>query len=194
MAMQDRDWYRDSQKERDRKQKDLLAGATDHPSGLSRGLRMAPLGIVLFWAVVMGSLYVAMNHYLKPKQIVVSANGDLVIPRHKDGHFYVLGEINGKPVKFLVDTGASLVTVSNQFARTASIPKGQPNVFKTANGDLNGSIVSGVTVSVGPVSVSPVRLGVGLEGQDSDIALLGQSFLSKFDVLLQQNQMILRPR
>ncbi len=194
MAMQDRDWYRESQKERDRKQKNLLSQSTDHPSGLSRGLRMAPLGIILFWAVVMGSLYVAMNHYLKPKQAVVSANGDLLIPRHKDGHFYVFGEINGKPVKFLVDTGASLVTVSNQFARTASIPKGQPTVFKTANGDLNGSIVSGVTVSVGPVSVSPVRLGVGLEGQDSDIALLGQSFLSKFDVLLQQNQMILRPR
>jgi aspartyl protease family protein len=194
MGMQDRDWYRELQKERARKQKVLPFRATSNSSGLSRGLKMAPLGIILFWAVVMGGLYVAMNHYLKPKQAVVSANGDLIIPRSRDGHFYAQGEVNGRPVNFLVDTGASLVTVSHQFARKASIPRGEPTVFKTANGDLSGSIVSGVAVSVGPMSVSRVRLGIGLEGQDENAALLGQSFLSKFDVVLQKNQMILRPR
>lgn len=194
MAMQDRDWYRELQKERARKQKVLPFRATGKSSGLSRGLKMAPLGIIVFWAVVMGSLYVAMNHYLQPGQAVVSANGDLVIPRSRDGHFYAQGEVNGQPVKFLVDTGASLVTVSHRFARKASLPRGEPTVFKTANGDLSGSIVSGVAVSVGPMAVSRVRLGIGLEGQDEDAALLGQSFLSKFDVVLQKNQMILRPR
>ena len=194
MGMQDRDWYRELQKERARKQKALPFRATGNSSGLSRGLKMAPLGIILFWAVVMGGLYIAMNHYLKPKQAVVSANGDLVIPRSRDGHFYAQGQVNGQPVNFLVDTGASLVTVSHQFARKASIPRGQPTVFKTANGDLSGSIVSGIAVSVGPMAVSRVRVGVGLEGLDEDAALLGQSFLSKFDVVLQKDQMILRPR
>jgi aspartyl protease family protein len=194
MGMQDRDWYRDLQKERARKQNSQPFRAMGKPSGLTRGLKMAPFGIIVFWAVVMGSLYFAMNHYLKPRQAVVSSNGDLVIPRARDGHFYAKGQINGQPVNFLVDTGASLVTVSHQFARKASIPRGEPTVFKTANGDLSGRIVSGVAVSVGPMAVSRVRLGVGLEGQDEDAALLGQSFLSKFDVVLQKNQMILRPR
>ena len=194
MGMQDRDWYKDLQKERNRRQKDMPLRTPDKLSGLTWGLKMAPLGIIVFWAVIMGSLYLAMNHYLKPKQAVVLANGDLVIPRDRDGHFYAQGEVNGQPVKFLVDTGASLVTVSNQFARKASLPKGEPTVFRTANGDLRGSVVSGVAVSVGPVAVSRVRLGIGLEGQDKDTALLGQSFLSKFDVILQKNQMILRPR
>jgi aspartyl protease family protein len=194
MGMQDRDWYRDLQKERNRKQNSLPFRAAGKPSGLTRGLKMAPLGIIVFWAVVMGSLYIAMNDYLKPRQAVVSSNGDLVIPRSRDGHFYAQGEVNGQPVNFLVDTGASLVTVSHQFARKASIPRGEPTVFKTANGDLSGSIVSGVAVSVGPMAVNRVRLGIGLEGQDEDAALLGQSFLSKFDVVLQKHQMILRPR
>lgn len=194
MGMQDRDWYRDLQKERARKQNSLPFRATGKSSGLTRGLKMAPLGIIVFWAVVMGCLYFAMNHYLQPKQAVVSSNGDLVIPRSRDGHFYAQGQVNGQPVNFLVDTGASLVTVSHQFARKASLPRGEPTVFKTANGDLSGSIVSGVAVSVGPMAVSRVRLGIGLEGQDEDAALLGQSFLSKFDVVLQKNQMILRPR
>jgi aspartyl protease family protein len=163
-------------------------------AGLSRGLKMAPLGIILFWALVMGGLYLAMDHYLKPKPAVVSAQGDLVIPRSRDGHFYALGEINGRPVRFLVDTGASLVTVSHQFARQASISGGQPTVFRTANGELNGSVVSGITVSVGPMTVTGLRLGVGLQGHDDDAALLGQSFLSKFDVVLQKNQMILQRR
>ena len=55
-------------------------------------------------------------------------------------------------------------------------------------------MVSGVAVSIGPVAVSSVRLGVGLQGHDEHAALLGQSFLSRFDVVLQKNQMILRPR
>ena len=194
MGMQDRDWYRDPQKERARKQKALPFRATGKSPGLSWGLKLAPLWIIVFWAFVMGCLYLAMDHYLKPKPAVVSANGDLVIPRSRDGHFYAQGQVNGQPVNFLVDTGASLVTVSHQFARKASLPKGEPTVFKTANGELRGSIVNGVAVSVGPMAVSGVRLGVGLEGQDEDAALLGQSFLSKFDVVLQKNQMILRPR
>lgn len=194
MGMQDRDWHRELQAERAREQKVQPLRAKMNPSGLSRGLKMAPLGIILFWALIMGGLYLAMDHYLKPKPAVVSAQGDLVIPRSRDGHFYAQGAINGRPVLFLVDTGASLVTVSHQFARKAAIAGGEPTVFQTANGELNGSVVSGVTVSVGPMTITGLRLGIGLQGHDADAALLGQSFLSKFDVVLQKNQMILQRR
>jgi aspartyl protease family protein len=67
-------------------------------------------------------------------------------------------------------------------------------VFTTANGQRPGRIVTGVPVEVGPVSVSAVRVGVGLTGFDSHDALLGQSFLSRFEILLQQDRMVLRPR
>ena len=165
------------------------------PTGLTRGFKLAPVGIVLFWLVVMAGLYMGMKHYLKPKPVVVSAQGDLLIPRARDGHFYAQGRVNGQPVTFLIDTGASLVTVSEPFARQAQMPAGEPTTFNTANGVMRGSVVSGVPVSVGPVGVSSVKIGVGLVGQDADgTALLGQSFLSKFDVLLQKDQMVLRLR
>jgi aspartyl protease family protein len=184
MGMQDRDGYRDPHQQR-----------ASPSTGLTRGLKLAPLGIILFWALIMGGLYLAMNHYLQPRQAVVSANGDLVIPRDRDGHFYAQGMVNGRAVKFLIDTGASLVTVSESFARQALLPRGEPATFNTANGDLRGRIVSGMPVSVGPVRVSNIRVGVGLVGQaEEGAALLGQSFLSKFDVLLQKDQMVLRPR
>jgi aspartyl protease family protein len=152
------------------------------------------LGILVFWLLVMGALYAAMNHYLKPKPLIVSASGDLVIPRARDGHFYADGMVNGQPVSFLVDTGASLVVVSEQFARAAGLGAGVPTVFKTANGDLQGQIVSDIPISIGPVSVSGVRIGVGLVGHEMSDALLGQSFLSKFEIFLMKEQMILRKK
>jgi len=45
-----------------------------------------------------------------------------------------------------------------------------------------------------PVTVPDVRVGVGLTGDKASDALLGQSFLSRFDVMMNKDQMVLRPR
>ena len=156
------------------------------------GLGWGPLAILAFWLLVMGVLYAIMSQVLKPAPLVVSASGELLIPRSRDGHFYVAGTVAGRPVTFLVDTGASMVVVSEKFADAASLARGQTALFKTANGDLQGRIVPGVTVSVGPVSISGARVGVGLVGGDPDMALLGQSFLSRFEVVLSGDRMTLR--
>ena len=197
MGVEDRDWSTDAQKTGASKEGGMADARPDSrtPSnGLSRGLKWGPAGILVFWLAVMGLLYVAMDHYLKPRPVMVSASGDLVIPRARDGHFYALGVVNGRPVNFLVDTGASLVTVSEPFARGAGLGDGEPTVFRTANGELRGRIISDVPVSVGPLDISAVRVGVGLIGHPTGDALLGQSFLSKFEIILKAEQMILRKR
>lgn len=158
------------------------------------GLAWGPLAIVLFWLAVMGALYAVMSQVLKPPPLVVSATGELTIPRARDGHFYAEGQIEGKAVTFLVDTGASLVVVSESFAREAGFAAGEPTTFRTANGELRGRIVPGLTVAVGPARISGLRVGVGLVGPDPSVALLGQSFLSRFDVLLSGDTMTLRAK
>ena len=196
MGIQDRDWYREAQKERDSKFAHAEISRFDSQkkhSVVSRGNRWAPLGIVVFWLAIMAALYFGFKQYEQPKT-VISANGDVVIKRARDGHFYVAGHVNGNPVKFLVDTGASLVGVSEKFAQKAGLVGGESTFFKTANGDLPGRIIANVPINVGPISVSGIRVGVGLEGHEVNDALLGQNFLSKFDVLLRQDQMILRKR
>ncbi len=196
MGIQDRDWYRDAQKERDRKtaqfDKAKVYPTRRHSVHLI-DTKWFRLIIVFFWIAVLGALYLAVKQYEKPKT-TISSNGDVMISRARDGHFYVNGSVNGKPVKFLVDTGASLVGVSEKFARSAGLHGGEPTVFKTANGDLPGRILSNVPINVGPITVSGIRVGVGLEGHETNDALLGQNFLSKFDVVLRQDQMILRKR
>lgn len=165
-----------------------------NPLQVTRHLRWGPLAIVLFWLAVMAGLYAWMNQVLKPAPLVVSATGELRIPRARDGHFYAAGQVNGKAVTFLVDTGASMVVVSEEFARSAGLAAGQPTTFRTANGELRGRIVADVPVAVGPASVSGTRVGVGLVGQEPGIALLGQSFLSRFEVVLSGEGMVLRSK
>ena len=162
-------------------------------AGVGRaGWGWGPLAIVAFWLLVMGVLYAVMKQVLKPAPLVVSVSGELLIPRSRDGHFYVAGMVAGKPVTFLVDTGASMVVVSEKFADAAGMARGQSTTFNTASGILQGRIVPGVTVSVGPASIAGTRVGVGLVGADPDMALLGQSFLSRFEVVLSGDRMILR--
>lgn len=149
------------------------------------------LGVLAFWLVVMGVVYLAMSHYMKPKPVVVTASGALKIPRARDGHFYVDGSVNGRPITFMVDTGASTVSVSESFAAAAGLGEGEPVVFRTANGERKGRIVRGIPVSVGPLSVSGVKVGVGLQGLPDGQGLLGQSFLGKFRMSVDGREMLL---
>lgn len=154
--------------------------------------RFGHVYVLLFWAVVMGVVWMAMERFMEPKKAVVTAQGELVIPRHRDGHFYVDGTVNGKPLRFMVDTGATGVVVTEAFARGAGLPRGEPTTFNTANGPLTGRTVRGMAVTAGPLSVSPTSVGVGLLGGKPDVGLLGQSFLSKFQVSMTREQMVLR--
>ncbi len=189
MGVRDRDWYKDAQKARDGAQTTLDTASAS--GGLSKGLKWGPLAIVIFWLVVMAIVYAGMRYVMQPKQITISASGDMKIPRARDGHFYAPGLVGGKPVVFLVDTGASYVTVSPSFASYAGLGAGRPIRFQTANGTVDGRIVPDVAVSVGSTTVSGVRVGVGLVGGERDNDLLGQSFLSKFRITLTRDEMIL---
>ncbi|TXT36285.1 MAG: aspartyl protease family protein [Comamonadaceae bacterium] len=201
MGIQDRDWYRDAQREKEKQRqmdetRSKFSSFTRQNLGVKTGSprQLGLIPMMIFWCAVMGLLYMLMTHYLQPRQAKVMANGDLVIKRSQDGHFYTLGTVNGVDAKFMVDTGASLVTVSDDFAKKALIRGGVTTTFKTANGDAQGRIVDGVGVSIGPVSVTNVRVGVGLRGHEASDALLGQSFLSKFDIIMGKDQMVIRPR
>ena len=162
-------------------------------SSVSKSNRFSPLIILIVWLLVFTALYFGVKQFDRPKA-TISTNGDLVIQRARDGHFYVEGLVNGHPVKFLVDTGASLVGISDKFAQQAGLRGGEVTTFKTAKGDMQGRIIANVPIEVGSIAVSGIRVAVALEGHEVNDALLGQNFLSKFDVLLRQDQMILRKR
>jgi len=110
-----------------------------------------------------------------------------------DGHFRLRGFVNNQPADFLVDTGATYISVSEDFARRAKLHGGSTVKLKTANGARAGRLVKGVTVVVGSFSVAAATVAVGTAGQGSEV-LLGQSFLRNFDVTMNDRQMVIRTR
>lgn len=155
-------------------------------------------GIVAFWLAMLSGMYLIFDHVESRKQLTLTPHlgtaGELIIPRGIDGHFRIPGTVNGEPVRFLVDTGASLVTVSEGLAQAAGLRGGQPASFRTANGEVPGRIVRGVPVEAGGLHVGSVNVAVGLSGRDDEMALLGQNFLYRFDIAIGRNEMILKPR
>lgn len=149
---------------------------------------------LLIWLALLGAAYWGFDQYLAPKVATVSAAGEVTIPRASDGHYYVSGSINGHPVTFLVDTGASTVAVSADFAREAGLPRGYPLRFETANGSTEGELVQNQTVEAGGLRVANIDVGVGIRVGAPNSALLGQSYLRHVDVLQSGDRLVLRAR
>jgi aspartyl protease family protein len=156
--------------------------------------RRSTLLFLLFWLLVMGVMYLAMQYFLKPAQAKVTADGAVRIERGMDGHFRVKGYVNQQPVTFLVDTGASSVSVTDALAARAGLEGGQKTRFRTANGERDGRLVVADEVRIASLRVRDVRVGTGYTGDDSEDALLGQNFLRFFDVQMSGDEMLLSPR
>lgn len=132
---------------------------------------------VVVWLGIIAATWLLGNS-LSNRPAVLSADASgavLAIPRNADGHYYIDGSINGHPVRFLVDTGASYVSVGGELASQIGLPRGVPANFGTAAGQSAGELVKGQTVSIGSLTIS--KLSVGVNPGAGNMALLGQNFL-----------------
>jgi len=99
------------------------------------------------------------------------------IPMSIDGHFWVEGSLNGMPVKFLIDSGATMTTIGRDTAESAgvTIAIGRGQVVRTGNGMLRVATGTAASLSVGPIE----RSNVGLHIADhEDLNVLGMNYLS----------------
>ncbi|MDI9331922.1 MAG: TIGR02281 family clan AA aspartic protease [Alphaproteobacteria bacterium] len=163
-----------------------------------RTAHWAALAIVLAWLILGGLIYLGWLWYESIEraslQPYAGQGGELVLPRHADGHFYVSGEVNHASVVFMIDTGATAVSISEEQARQARLPAGREIQIRTANGETRGELVHGVPVRAGHLVWNDTTVVRGLVGLPSQQALLGQSFLRQFDIELREREMVLRPR
>lgn len=100
------------------------------------------------------------------------------------GHFHADGAINGRPVRFLVDTGATLIALSGADAQRLGIEylrDGRPGYANTAGGVVRAYAVTLNRVGVGPISLYNVPASV-VEGSHPREILLGMSFLGRLDM------------
>ncbi len=98
--------------------------------------------------------------------------------------YHVSGSINGFQVRFVVDTGATLVTLNKNVARRIGIPyrlEGQKRPFNTASGVDDFYVVTLKQVKVGEISLNNVQAAVS-HNEFPQLVLLGNSFLSRVNM------------
>lgn len=125
-----------------------------------------------------------------------AARRDIVsLPADALGHFVTGGSVNGRPVRFLVDTGATLTTFSRAEAKRLGLDyrAGAPQQIMTANGVANGWQVSLDAVTVGGATARDVDAMV-LDSDALPVTLLGMSFLVRFDMQRRGSTLVLRRR
>jgi len=120
------------------------------------------------------------------KRVVLTADGR--------GHFVASGQINGQSVRFLIDTGATNIILGEADARRINLPfdQGQKVGVSTANGRAVGHMLRLQSVRLGDVQVYDVAAIV--LPQAMPYVLLGNSFLTRFQMLRQNDQLTLERR
>lgn len=140
-----------------------------------------------------GSVTVARPPETLPQTQVEVGSGSVTLQRASDGHFYAEAQVNGMPVSFLVDTGATSIALSREDAQRAAVatnPVMDEVIGSGASGPVKGQFVKLDSVSLGPTEVRDIDAAVLAGGTQS---LLGQSFLSQFEaVTIEGNKMVLR--
>ena len=99
------------------------------------------------------------------------------IPMAIDGHFWVKAKLNGRDVRFLVDSGATMTTIDRQTANAAGVRvSARADEFvRTGNGVIRVSSGRAAELSVGGI----VRKDVGLQvAENDDLNVLGMNYLS----------------
>ena len=111
----------------------------------------------------------------------VASNPDVVVlSESADGHFYVIGNANGSPVRFLIDTGASETVLSPSDAKRIGIDTEAlsfTHPYETANGIGQGAAFTLRSLSIGPIELSNVP--VSINQAEMNTSLLGMSFLRR---------------
>ena len=167
----------------------LLAGRTN----IGKMLQKMGIWVLIFMgAIAIIGMWPEIQRTITPRQSVVNGT-TIVLPRARDGHYYLTLDINNVPVEFVVDTGASQVVLTQDDAKRIGLNPSSLSYLgtaSTANGTVRTAAVRLDTVSLGAITDTSVRAVVN-DGQMFG-SLLGMTYLSNFDsITIKDGQLIL---
>ena len=124
----------------------------------------------------------------------VAGGRRIVLTGDSAGHFTGQGSVNGKVMQFLVDTGATSVAIGAAEAERMGLDfrNGQPIALRTANGNAQGWRMKLASVRVGDVEIRDVDAVI--TPQAMPYVLLGNSFLTQFQMTRLNDEMVLEKR
>lgn len=153
--------------------------------------------VVVGWVLLLGALFwyfqdLSEREANPNRNMVASAASEITLTRSRDGHYYADGEINGKPVKFLLDTGATQIALSPKLANQIGLTLGSTVTLQTAAGPSTGYRTRLARVRLGTIEMLDLSAVVG-ERMNDETVLLGMNFLKRLEIVQRGDQMTLRP-
>jgi len=155
--------------------------------------------IALIWIILLAGTTFIFEGLLKkinnPNQtltVSINSNGEkeVVLKRNRYGHYVVAGKINNVDVTFLLDTGATLVSIPEHIASELKLRKGAAFQTETANGRSQSYITRLDSVTIGDIVITNVPGSIST-GMEFDEILLGMSFLKHLNMTQQGKILIL---
>jgi len=149
---------------------------------LNKTLQQVMIWVFIFIGVIaVVGLWEDIRTTVGPAPQMTVTGETIEVPRAFDGHYYLPVEVNGNPITFLVDTGASQIVLSGRDAERIGIDPDQLNYFgraATANGEVRTAPVRLETLTLGPITDRNVSAWVN-EGELHQ-SLLGMDYLHLF--------------
>ncbi len=161
------------------------------------GQRLGVVMTVIAWIGVLLLLTWAANRFLLDDNRALQLDSDIrsdgsvqiMLQANRQGHFIAPGIINGQPVRFLVDTGATTVAIDQALADRLGVKRGWPQQIQTASGQIRGYSAVLDSVTLGDIQLRRVSAVIIPDlGLDS---LLGMSFLKELTLIKRDGQLLL---
>lgn len=150
--------------------------------GLNRTLQYAAVWGMIFVGGAAGvGLWQDISRDASRPQLSQSQAGQIIVPRARDGHYYLQLNINDAAINFVVDTGATAMVLTQDDASRAGIDLETLNYLgraNTANGEVRTAFVTLETVTLGDITDRGVSAVVN-EGEMKG-SLLGMGYLQKW--------------
>lgn len=160
-------------------------------------LRIGRGMIYVAWALIFALLIwffgIVETNKKNPNQNVVTTLSDIgtkevILKSSNYGHYVVTGEINNQKVTFMVDTGASFVSIPERIAKKLHLEQGAPMRVTTANGEVTVYATTLDSVGIGDIKLHNIKANINPYMRGEEI-LLGMSFLRHLSVTHKNNQL-----
>jgi len=155
--------------------------------------------VIAAWVILLVLLTVFFNDRLdkqnNPNRQLATVTTDGIpevrLQRNRHGHYVATGLINGQAVEFMLDTGATDVSVPASIAGKLGLERGRAMTYQTANGTITAWQTTLDTIQLGPLRLGSVRASIN-PNDNSGAVLLGMSFLRHLDFSQQGNTLTLK--
>ncbi|PCJ19641.1 MAG: TIGR02281 family clan AA aspartic protease [Gammaproteobacteria bacterium] len=151
------------------------------------------------WVLILGFLTYAAGYWedkqLNPNSSPESSSNDthveVTLQRNRWGHYVTSGLINQNEVVFLLDTGASEVSIPEHIAQSLRLKKGPSMRRITANGEITVYATTLDQLDIGDIQLKNINASIN-PFSDDDVILLGMSVLTQVDFSQRGKQLTLR--